>query len=143
MIGPAWTAPHGGELQPKLQPAVPGLVPEGDTCRMSRAARRREQLGRLQRNLPPEYGGAVVWLGMIYAPAVIIIDLSLAAVLSRSILRSWRARRDGLAAAVQAGVSPALIGLVGAMAVNELVRAVVFRTLIRPALTRAESAPSA
>jgi hypothetical protein len=63
-------------------------------------------------------------------------------VLSRSILRSWRARQDGLGAAVQAGVSSALIGLVGAMAVNELVRAVVFRTLIRPALSRAESAPS-
>ena len=110
---------------------------------MSRAARRREQVSRLQRNLPPEYAGALVWLGMIYAPAVIIIDLSLAAVLSRSILQSWQARQDGLAAAAQAGVSPALIGLVGAMALNELVRAVVFRTLIRPTLTRAESAPSA
>jgi hypothetical protein len=110
---------------------------------MSRAARRREQLARLQRNLPSEYAGALVWLGIIYAPAVIIIDLSLAAVLSRSLVRSWRARQDGLAAAVQAGVSPALIGLVGAMAMNELVRAVVFRTLIRPALTRGESAPSA
>lgn len=31
---------------------------------------------------------ALVWLGMIYAPAVVIIDLSLAAVLSRSLLRS-------------------------------------------------------
>jgi hypothetical protein len=133
------TGPHGSELQPKLQPklqpAMSGFVLEGDTCRMSRASRRWEQLGRLQRNLPPEYAGAVVWLGIIYAPAVIVIDLSLAAVLSRSILRSWRARQGGLAAAVQAGVSPSLIGLVGAMAVNELVRAVVFRTLIRPALT--------
>ncbi len=110
---------------------------------MGRAARRREQLGRLQRNLPQEYAGAVVWLGIIYAPAVIIIDLSLAAVLSRSILRSWRARRDGLRAAVRAGINPALLGLLGALAVNELVRALVFRTLIRPALTRLESVPDA
>jgi hypothetical protein len=120
-----------------------GFGLESDTCRMSRASRRREQLDRLQRNLPSEYASVLVWLGMVYAPSVIIIDLSLAAVLSRSLLRSWRARQDGPAAALQAGVSPALIGLVGAMALNELVRAVVFRTLIRPALTRTASAPSA
>src|SRR5258708_10510838 len=119
-----------------------GFASGGDTCHMRRAVRRWEQLARLQRNLPPENAGAVVWLGIIYAPAVIIIDLSLAAVLSRSILQSWQARQDGLAAAAQAGVSPALIGLVSAMAGDELVPAGVVRTLIRPALTRAESAPS-
>jgi hypothetical protein len=40
-------------------PPCRALVPEGDTCRMSHAARCREQLGRLQRNLPPECAGAV------------------------------------------------------------------------------------
>src|SRR5260221_11936515 len=108
---------------------------------MRGAGRRWGQPARFPRNLPPENAGAVVWLGIIYAPAVIIIDLSLAAVLSRSILQSWQARQDGLAAAAQAGVSPALIGLVSAMAGNELVRAVGFATPDCPALCPPWSGP--
>lgn len=59
VTGPPRTALHAAELQP----AMPGLVLNGDTCRMSRSSRRREQLGRLQRNLPSECGGALIWLG--------------------------------------------------------------------------------
>src|SRR5258708_20163055 len=118
-----------------------GFASGGDTCHMRRAVRRWEQLARLQRNAPPENAGGVVWLGIIYAPAVIIIDLSLAAVLSRSILQSWQARQDGLAAAAQAGVSPALIGLVSAMAVQPIFRAGVFPPPARPCPTPAHPPP--
>jgi hypothetical protein len=104
---------------------------------MSRASRRREQARQVLGNLPPEQAGLIVALGVIYAPAVVILDLTLAAVLSRSLLRSWRARQHGLGSALRAGVNPALIGLVGALTVNEVIRALVLRTLIRPAFNRA------
>jgi len=107
---------------------------------MSRASR-REQLRRVYGNLPPERTGAMVAVGFANALMVITVDLALAAVLSRAVVRGWHARQQGLATAVRAGVSPWLIGLLGAMVMNELVRAVVARTLIRPALASAESSP--
>lgn len=80
---------------------------------MSRASRRGEQLRQLFGPLPPQQAGALFTLGRIYAPAVVSLDLALAAVLSRSVLRSWQARQSGLASAIRAGVNPALIGPVG------------------------------
>ena len=102
---------------------------------MSRRSRRSEQWAQLLDSLPAERAGFMVVLGMMYAPAVIILDLALAVVLSRSIRRSWHARQDGLVTALRAGADPALIGLVGALAVNEVVRALVFRTMIRPVVS--------
>lgn len=78
-------------------------------------------------------------LGVPYAPAVMILDVALAVVLSRSVLRSWHARQGGLVSALRAGVNPALIGRVGALIVNEVIRVLVIRSIIRPALNRAAS----
>jgi len=103
---------------------------------MSRRSLRSEQLAQLVDSLPPERAGFMVALGVMYAPAVIILDLALAARLSRSVLRGWHFRQDGLASAVRAGVDPALIGLVSALTVNEVIRALVYRTMIHPALNR-------
>lgn len=108
---------------------------------MSRASRRREHMSGMLGRLPPQQAGAIVVAGFISALMVIILDIALAAVLARSIQRGWRERQRGLASAVQAGSNPALIGLVGALAVHEVVRAVVFRAIIRPALTRSEPSP--
>ena len=106
---------------------------------MSRASCRREQLRQLFDTLPPDRSGAAVMLGLSYAPAVIILDVALAGVLSRAAFRSWQARHDGLASALRTGVNPTLIGLVGALTVNEVIRALVFRAMIRPAINGAAS----
>lgn len=81
-------------------------------------------------------------LGFITAVTVVILDLVLAVTLSRAVARGWRARHDGLVSALRAGVNPWLIGLVGAMIVDQILRALVIRALVRPALKRIESSPS-
>ena len=114
------------------------LAAKRDTWSMSRASR-RDQLRRTYDSLSPEQQRVVVGLGIIYAPAVVILQLVLAVTLSRAVARGWRVRERGLAAAIRAGWNPWLVGLVGAMTLNELVRAVVLRPLIRPALNPSES----
>ena len=109
---------------------------------MSRASRRRDQFSRLQDNLPPERMETIFGLGVVTALTVVILNLVLAVTLSRAVVRGWRARHDGLASALRAGVNPWLIGLVGATIVSESLRALVLRALVRPALKRIESSPS-
>jgi hypothetical protein len=108
---------------------------------MSRGSRRQEQLSAIVARLPAEQAGAIVAAGFITALATVTLDLALAVVLSRSVRRGWRERHRGAASAVRAGLNPQLIGLVGALAVHEVMRAVIFRAMIRPALAHAEPGP--
>lgn len=109
---------------------------------MGRTSRRREQLRRVQENLTSEQTRILVGLGILNALVVVGLDTALAVMLARSIRRGRRERQRGLAGAVQAGATPGLIGLAGAMSVNELIRAMMIRALVRPALNRTESSPS-
>jgi hypothetical protein len=109
---------------------------------MSRGSRRHGQMPAIAGRLPPEQAGAIVVAGFITALATVTLDLALAVVLARSVGRGWRERHRGAASAVRAGVNPGLIGLAGALVVHEVVRAVIFRAMIRPALAHAEQGPS-
>jgi hypothetical protein len=91
--------------------------------------------------LPPEQAGAIVAAGFITALTTLTLDLALAVVLARSIRRGWRERHHGAASAVRAGLNPQLIGLAGALVMHEVVRAVIIRAMIRPALAHTEPGP--
>jgi hypothetical protein len=108
---------------------------------MSRGSRRQGQMSAIVARLPPEQAGAIVLAGFLTALATVTLDVALAVVLSRSVRRGWRERHRGAASAVRAGVNPGLIGLAGALVVHEIVRAVIFRAMIRPALAHAEPGP--
>jgi hypothetical protein len=94
---------------------------------------RRQRAKQVFDTLSPEQVAAVMVVGMINGLVAMVLDIALAVVLTRSARQSWRERQRGPVVALRAGLSPALIGLVGALAVHEVVRAVVIRVVIRPA----------
>ena len=110
---------------------------------MSRASRRRrEQLSRAFRRLPPEQRGAMALAGFVNAIPVVGLGVVMAAMLARSVRGAWRERQRGPAGAVRAGVTPGLIELAGAMSVNGVIKDAVFRAILDPELNSAEPGAS-